>query len=179
MILAASLICSCGPRNNSTPTSEPVAEEPQKTVDVAAEARQAIEQIYAKVLDAYNNHVPESTLKKLKFDKRFLTASFLTDMLIIDSMDNQYPGEVGFHESDHWICGQDWNNVSMHVDSVCKVTDEEAEVWLTLTNMNNNTHQKLKVVQEKGQWKIDDFIVIRQDGMFSERKQMREYMGGI
>ena len=61
------------------------------------------------------------------------------------------------HDSDHWICAQDWcKDLSGKVISVEMINEKKATVVVNIHNCENDYKQILTVVYERNNWFIDD-----------------------
>lgn len=135
-------------------------------------AEEAVKQIYDEVFDAYTT-LTLAEIINADFDHKFLSFDYLQLDTIINEIDGRYPGEIGFHDYDHWIQAQDWDNLSYTIDSTKQVSDTKAQVWITISNFNNKkTPLQLSMVKENGVWKIADFIT----GENSEYEEMQHYI---
>lgn len=84
-------------------------------------------------------------------------------------------GEIGFFDSDYWIQGQDYGDVSISDLAVESLSTDRASILFTLHNLGYCRPMRIELVLEDGQWLIDDFICL--DGPVYDWKQhMEEYL---
>lgn len=150
--------------------SEPMEETPSITDEISAE--QAIMNIYDEVFNAYTD-LSEAEILEADFDHKFLSAYYLELDTIVREIDESYPSEIGFHDYDHWIQGNNWDNsLSYAIASIRNISDNEAEIDMVIINCGQEKPVVIKLVKEKGLWKIYDFI---RDGV-SELSEMEHYI---
>ena len=70
--------------------------------------------------------------------------------------------------------GQDWHNLSISDVKVLSVTPEEATVEFKLHNLDAEYPVSLRLVNEDGNWKIDDFVDVKND--LDWKRSMQEYV---
>ena len=159
------LLTGCGGRHQS----ETVKEEPSVVEEISAE--QAIMNIYDEVFNAYET-LSEREIMAADFDRKFMSAGYLATDSIVRKIDEKYPGEIGFHDYDHWIQGNAWENLSYAIASISETSDKEAVISMVIINCGQEKPIKVKMLIENGEWKIADFI---RDGV-SELQEMQEYI---
>lgn len=155
-----------------------------QTVDTAAVVSR-VQEIYDAVFNVYNK---EDSLRNLdiqmengtwenraKFNTDFCSKEWNALISKIDEIDSLYhSGELGFWEADYWIMGQDWHNLSISDVKVLSVTPEEAAVEFKLHNLDAEYPVSLRMVNEDGNWKIDDFVDVKND--LDWKRSMQEYV---
>lgn len=67
-------------------------------------------------------------------------------------------GMIGFFDSDYWIMGQDWDDLSVSDVRIIAMTDSTATAELNLHNCGSVTVVRLDMVLEDDVWKIDNFV---------------------
>ena len=159
------LMTGCGGRQQS----ETVKEEPSVVEEISAE--QAIMNIYDEVFNAYET-LSEREIMAADFDRKFMSAEYLATDSIVRKIDAKYPGEIGFRDYDHWIQGNDWENLSYAIASISEISEKEAMISMVIFNCGQEKPIKVKMVKENGEWKIADFI---REGV-SELHEMQEYI---
>ncbi len=127
--------------------------------ELTENVRQRVTGIYDEVLGWYNKNS-----KTPNFDtKAFLTPGFAEVIAISDSIADSHD-EIGLIDYDHWTMGQDWDKVSMKIDSVRIYQGEyRAYAYITITNLGNDIPVKLDL-QRTDDWYIDDFVTTDVDG---------------
>lgn len=134
---------------------------------VNQEVTQRVEEIYATVFKAYNE---EDSLRNLEqetdvnarhenFSALYCSEqwnSLVNQIQENDSLHHQ--GELGFWEADYWIMGQDWHNLHISDVKVLSSTVDEATVQFNLHNLDHAKPVTVKMVNENGVWKIDNFM---------------------
>lgn len=149
-----------------TPTTQPTEqtaqnENPQTRPDVALR----VENIYKEVCGAYNkaNQMDFSEgmamLGKKDFDKQFCSKAWHKAVEQVNEKDSQNADEMGFFDFDYWVQGQDFNQLSATDVRVVSIDGDKAVVALNLHNCGEVTPLRLRMVYERGDWFIDDFIV--------------------
>ena len=164
-IVLVIILTGCASRQQS----ETVKEETTIAEEISAE--QAVREIYDEVFKAYNT-LSETEIIAADFDYKFMSAEYLTTDSIVCEIDKKYPGEIGFHDYDHWIQGNNWENLSYEITSTNNTSDDEAVVSMVVFNCGQKKPIKVKMVKENGVWKITDFI---RDGV-SELHEMQDYI---
>ncbi len=152
----------------------------------ATEVENRVKHIYSEVFKSY---LVEDSLRKLgkqagMAPDAHLLRSYqdycsngLTDLMrqvnVMDSL--HHSGEVGFLDSDYWIMAQDFGS-DLAVSDVKTVTmsGNEAVVQLTLHNLGTTKPVSLKMLNEGGDWKIDNFI--DEENGFNLKKAAQEYL---
>jgi hypothetical protein len=164
-IVLVIILTGCASRQQS----ENLKEEPIMVAEISAE--QAVREIYDEVFKAYNT-LSETEIIAADFDHKFMSVEYLTTDSIVCEIDKKYPGEIGFHDYDHWIQGNNWENLSYEITSTNNISDNEGVVSLVVLNCGQKKPIKVKIVKENGVWKIADFI---RDGV-SELHEMQDYI---
>ena len=102
--------------------------------------------------------------RRPNFDsKAYLTQGFAQVIAISDSIAVSLDG-IGLIDYDHWTMGQDWDKVSMKIDSVRIYQGEyRAYAYITITNLGNDIPVKLDL-HRTNDWYIDDFTTTDGDG---------------
>ena len=152
----------------------------------ATEVENQVKRIYSEVFKPY---LIEDSLRKLgkpaemapgahfPHNYRQYCSRGLTDLMrqvnVIDSL--HHPGEVGFLDADYWIMAQDFGS-DLAVSDVKTVTmsGKEAVVQLMLHNLGTTKPVSLKMLNEGGDWKIDNFI--NEEIQFDLKKAAKEYL---
>ena len=80
----------------------------------------------------------------------------------------------GFFDADYWIMGQDWHNLSISDVEVLATTPNEAAVQFQLHNLDTVKPVALKLVNEDGVWKIDNFTDVNND--LDWKQSMQQYV---
>lgn len=159
-------------RQHPTQPSRP-ADKVADTIAVSSERDQLLERvadIYASVFQVY---IYEDSLRNLarlqgspawenrrRFNADFCSQEFNDLLRQVDEVDSLYhAGELGFHEADYWIMGQDWGS-DLHISDVkvVSINGSEASVALTVHNLGTTQQIQLRLVDENGEWMIDTFI---------------------
>lgn len=155
----------CGGRQ----PSEPTVETSSVTEELSVE--QAIMYIYDEVFNAYTD-LSQAEIYEADFDHKFMSSYYLELDTIVREIDESYPSEIGFHDYDHWIQGNDWDNLSYAIVSIRNISDNKAEVDMVIINYGQENPIVVKMVKEEGIWKIYDFI---RNGV-SELSEMEQYI---
>ena len=148
------LIC-CGQKKSHSSN----AELAEVTADDSLEIVECVTKIYEEVFDFYNSN---ENVSMVDFDTRYLSDAFKRAYLMLDEAHSQRLNEFAGIGYDHWIQAQDWEKLSMHVNSV--KFERNPIVNITILHRGNtiqHTDINLDVVltkEDDGRWTIDDFI---------------------
>lgn len=93
----------------------------------------------------------------------------------VDESDSRHPGEIGFFDSNYWVQGQDWEDISISDLVLERITDGNASVSFTLHNLGFKTPMKLVLVWENGEWLIDNFISLGENH-YDWKVAIKEYL---
>ena len=183
LLALALLIGACqGRAVNSDKVAEEAVVNHASDADVVASR---VQEIYDAVFKEYNL---EDSLRNLdllegqgayahrsEFNRNFCSKEWNELVNQIAEIDSLYhPEEMGFWDADYWIMGQDWHNLSISDIEVLAVTPSEAAVQFNLHNFDGANPVALRLVNEDGVWKIDDFQGVNDD--YSWKKLMQEYV---
>jgi hypothetical protein len=152
----------------------------------ATEVENCVKRIYSEVFKPY---LVEDSLRKLgksaemaPDDHRLnsysdFCSSGLTDLMrqvnVIDSL--HHAGEVGFLDSDYWIMAQDFgSDLAVSDVKTVSINGNEALVQLMLHNLGTTKPVSLQLLNEGGNWKIDNFI--DEENGFNLKKAAQEYL---
>ena len=137
--------------------------------ELTEDVKQRVTGIYDEVLKWYNTKDVNERIRN--FDtKAYLTQGFVEMIAISDSIADSRD-EIGCIDYDHWTMGQDWDKVSMKIDSV-RIYQRiyagvySAYAYITITNLGNDIPVKLDLhrAHPKEDWYIDDFMTTDADG---------------
>lgn len=159
-----------GSQESSAVDTTAVADNQEQTAEVRLQA------IYADVFGWYAKaeKSPEVLQQMPDFDEQYMSAGYKDALHKVQAVDKQAEadGEIGFLDSDHWIQGQDFQNLKMSVIGVKPDGNDRCKADVDITNCGTTKRIAVVLVKENGQWMIDDFVV---DGQ-SEKTQMLEYV---
>ena len=145
----------------------------QETVPDTAALLQRVDEIYAKVFDAYNN-TPIAGIPNVGLDTIYCSRDWNKTMTDVAKHDQNLNGKMGYFEADYWIMGQDWHDLSVSDVTVASMTDSTATVDLNLHNCGSVKPVRLAMVCEDGVWRIDDFI--DKDAKYDWKADMKQYL---
>ncbi len=141
-----------------------------------AGAKQALKAIYSDVFSWYAKAEKDiSILNKMPdFNAKYMSANYRNVLRQVTAKDKdcEEEGMVGFFDYDHWVCGQDFQNLSMDILNMSQPNADTRRFEVDITNLGLKKRIGIDLVYENGQWKIDDF---RTDGS-SEKVRMQEYV---
>ena len=124
---------------------------------VAKSAQDSLTAIYAKVFAWYND--PANAGEKTPdFESLYMSADYLKLYKEVVTLDDKHPDMVGFFDADHWVCGQDYQNLSMKIVSGSRVGENGYKAELVISNCGSDTPLAVSMIFENGEWKIDDFL---------------------
>ncbi len=122
------------------------------------EIEKRVNDIYNHVFTEMVEHWSDSNNRPTScyFDSLY----FSKELLLLDNMIGDLENllqEPIIHDSDHWICAQDWcKDLSGKVISVEMINEKKATVVVNIHNCENDYKQILTVVYERNNWFIDD-----------------------
>ena len=114
-----------------------------------------VAEIYQQVAATYTNDNDNPDSRRL--DSLYCSSDWNRLTHVIDSIDRNL-GEMGFFDADYWVMGQDYGDISADNIRVENMDADSASVMLQLHNMGNLIPIRLKMVNEQGNWMIDDFL---------------------
>ncbi len=175
----AMALASCGGNTGKTSEKETadsavIAESDtgEQATDEAQSVRERVESIYADVFGWYAKDTLNSASPD--FESRYMSSGYNVTYAKVDSIDTKNVGMVGLFDYNHWVCGQDWGDLSMKVMNVEKTGNKSYKAEIEVHNLGTTTHVNLTMVEENGQWLIDD---IQQEGIQeSEKTRMTKYI---
>ena len=171
------VICACSPGTNVETTADSAPD--------SAALVQRVTEIYEDVFKDYNLEDSLRNLDLLEgrgvsdhrdaFNRNYCSREWNELLRQISEIDSLYhDGEIGFWEADYWIMAQDWHKLSVSDVKVLVMTTTEAIVEFKLHNFDQANPVTLRLVNEDGVWKIDDFIDVKND--YAWKQSMQEYV---
>ena len=164
----AALLSGCGGSKNAAPMIPMGSEVPQATTETVAEEtvssptepaviENRVKAIYESVALAYPD-VPDLTPSNDSLDLAYCSMEWQTLVEMINAKDADDASSEKFFDSDYWIMGQDYQNISA-TDIKAEVKDNtHADATLNLHNCGKTTKVRLEMVFERGEWFIANFI---------------------
>ena len=149
------------------------------------EVCQSVDSIYSQVFDWYSKAEKDLSLlqESPDFEALYTSSDYNKLFREVKAIDDSIPaGEaVGFFDYDHWVCGQDFQDLSMTIVSCTKEAADRYSVVITVRNCGTDSFVRLAMVQEEGHWLIDDFCRIPDatttpDTSLSEKARMKDYV---
>ena len=132
--------------------------------------------IYSDVFGWYTRAEKDvSILNEMpNFDSLYLSADYKTLIRKIQDKDRpiEEQGEIGFFDSNHWICGQDFQGLLMNIVAISPVKAKKCSANINITNCGTVNRVIVDLVFERGQWMIDDFCINKT----SEKERMKKYL---
>ncbi len=139
------------------------------------EATKSLKTIYAQVFAWYTKAEKDISLlsKNPNFEARYMSSSYNGIFKKVRKMDEKLAtdGYLGFFESDHWVCGQDFQNVKAKVNEGVMKGDRYC-TNVSVINLGETHEVGVKMVKENGKWLIDDMVF---SGV-SEKNSMQLYL---
>lgn len=184
VIVAAVLsLCACGRQGKTgadgcgtAANADSAAIVLEEAAADECEAGDSLRAMYADVFAWYAKAEKDISLlsRKPDFEARYMSSSYNALYRRVLSADGAAAdgGEIGFFDSDHWICGQDFQNLSATVAKVSRLAAGKCAAEVVVTNCGQRDTIGVDLVKEGAAWKIDDF---RTAGG-SEKTRMREYL---
>lgn len=143
---------------------------------------QRVNDIYTDVFQHYELMASPDWNRRLTGIKppavKFCTRDWNDLVTQVTSFDatNVPDGQMGFFDADYWIMGQDWGDLKVSDVQVKAMTDTTATVELNLHNLGSATTVRLEMLQERDDWRIDNFIDLTHD--IDWKANMKEYLSG-
>lgn len=151
--------------------------------DIKEEVARRVKEIYDIVIPWYNSH--EGDIRSVNdFDGRFLSK----DMQMMGAQvgtilrelhekgeDDIPPG----YDYDHWVMGQDWENLSIRTDSIRVLSPDTAEAYMCITNCGYPQKFMLMMTRDEKEWFIDDFRQYDEQAKgfaISDKRNIQDYI---
>lgn len=162
-----SMIIACSSNNKADKHSEAYLSE-------------RVTAIYDDVFGVYNENNTAnglSVISQRNFEKDYCSKDFNDVLKQVEDYDKEHAEEddLGYYESDYWIQGQDWSNLSMKIESISELKENSAKVRVIITNFGEDELVELPMVFERDDWYIDNFITFGEYG-YDEKLGMKEYI---
>ena len=131
-----------------------------------------------KRVDAIYSDVAAGQFSSDELSKRYCSEDWNKTVALVDEFDRKNnEGMLGFFEYDYWVQGQDVSELHISDLALESLEGDKATVSFKLYNFGSATPMQLKLVREKGNWQIDDFISL---GEYPTdlKAAMQEYIKG-
>lgn len=131
-----------------------------------------------KRVDAIYSDVAAGQFSSDELSKRYCSEDWNKTVALVDEFDQKNnEGMLGFFEYDYWVQGQDVSELHISDLALESLEGDKATVSFKLYNFGTATPMRLKLVREKGNWQIDDFISL---GEYPTdlKAAMQEYIKG-
>ena len=118
--------------------------------------------IYDDVFGVYNENNTANgwaVISQRNFENDYCSKDFNDVVKQVEEYDKAHAEEddLGYYESDYWIQGQDWSDLSMKIESISELQENSAKVRVIITNFGEDELVELPMVFERGDWYIDEF----------------------
>ena len=159
--------------NQNNSTNAVVADSTSTEIE-ASVGQLAKEQITKRLEEIFDDVVKG---RAQDCDERFFSSDFKRIYKEVEDIDERYnQGGVGFWDSGFWDMSQDNIGMSIVVNDVYDIKDNEAiaNVTFSIKYYGGTTephNEDIKVILEDGKWVLDD--------LHGYKKQMKEYIEGI
>ena len=83
------------------------------------------------------------------------------------------------YDYDHWVMGQDWENLSIKTDSIHVLSPDTAEAYMCITNCGSPQKFMLMMTRDEKEWFIDDFRQYDEQTKtfsISDKKNIQDYI---
>lgn len=156
------------------------AKQNRSDADIKEEVAQRVKEIYDIVIPWYNSH--EGDIRSVNdFDERFLSKEMQMmraqmSAILHEKETDDFPPAYDY---DHWVMGQDWENLSIRTDSVCVLSPDTAEAYMCITNCGSPQKFMLMMTRDEKEWFIDDFRFYDErvnSFAFSEKRNIQDYI---
>jgi len=131
------------------------------------EVRQRVTEMYDEIFALYNKSDEAADGALQMFNDMFLSRDFRN----LDSTLSARQSDEVFPDYDHWIQGQDWQNLSYSIDTISTLPGSRAMVQMNIVNFGHPQALQLIMVKDDSLWMIDDFVT-----EFSEKQAMKELL---
>lgn len=151
--------------------------------DIKEEVARQVKEIYDTVIPWYNSH--EGDIRSVNdFDERFLSKEMQMMRAQVGAIlrelhekgeDDIPPG----YDYDHWVMGQDWENLSIRTDSIRVLSPDTAEAYMCITNCGYPQKFMLMMTRDEKEWFIDDFRLYDErvnSFAFSDKRNIQDYI---
>ena len=96
--------------------------------------------IYDDVFGVYNENNTANGLaiiSQRNFEQDYCSADFNAVLKQVEDYDKAHAEEddLGYYESDYWIQGQDWQDLSMKIESISELTEKSAKVRIMIPTL--------------------------------------------
>ena len=139
------------------------------------EATKSLQTIYEQVFAWYMKAEKDISLlsKTPDFEARYMSSSYNDILKKVRKLDDKLAadGYVGFFESDHWVCGQDFQDIKAKVKEGVMKGDRYCTT-VSVKNLGESHEVAVEMVKENGKWLIDDMLF---SGV-SEKNSMQRYL---
>lgn len=148
--------------------------------DIKEEVARRVKEIYDIVIPWYNSH--EGDIRSVNdFDERFLSKEMQMmraqmSAILHEKETDDFPPAYDF---DHWVMGQDWENLSIKTDSIHVLSPDTAEAYMCITNCGSPQKFMLMMASDEKEWFIDDFRFYDErvnSFAFSEKRNIQDYI---
>ena len=144
-------IASCTQQQGNTANETGNTEESYQTT--AEGLAKYVEAIYGDVNREFANEI------QMDLDSAYCSAKWNAQLAELHKKLEQNPDKpIDFFSVNYWIMGQDALNVRASNVEVEELSSSNAVVSLDLSNFGSSTHVQLNMINEGGEWKIDNFI---------------------
>lgn len=131
------------------------------------EVRQRVTEMYDEIFALYNKSEEAADGAPQMFNDMFLSRDFRN----LDSTLNARQPDESFPDYDHWIQGQDWQNLSYSIDTISTLPGSRAMVQMSIVNFGQPQALQLIMVKDDSLWMVDDFVT-----EFSEKQAIKELL---
>lgn len=171
--IVAALMAGCAQHQNkeaaqlSQYSVEQLDDSEEITPIDTMEVRRRVAEIYDEVFALYNksDEVADGALQM--FNDMFLSREFRS----LDSTLSARQASEVYPDYDHWIQGQDWQDLSYSIDTISTLPGSRAMVQLSIVNFGQPQALQLIMVKDDSLWMIDDFVT-----EFSEKQVVKELL---
>ncbi|MBQ8152321.1 MAG: hypothetical protein IJ069_01395 [Prevotella sp.] len=132
--------------------------------------RQRVDIIYGRyqnpVYDEYGIRLMDNSVN---YDSAFCTSRYMAMMrLALEKLNDEEP----LFDYDHWTNSQDDNNFTYTIKEVSNITDSTAVITITAHNFDNDYPIMLRLLFERDDWYVDDFLAT--DGVGSDKDYFQD-----
>lgn len=138
-----------------------------------------VNDVYASVFEHYEFVLPDSVGGTASpfdvLDSMYCTADWNALLARVKAKDSRLDeGMMGFMAADHWVMGQDWQDLALSDVQVTSMTGTSATVELNLHNCGQVIPVRLEMLLEADGWRIDNFIDVKNN--LDWKASMKEYV---
>jgi hypothetical protein len=151
---------------------------PDDSIHTEAYISQRVKHIYDLVYDSYRKNTINAN--RQISTEQFTSAEYnnlLREATRLTPKDNML--DIPGADYDHWVMGQDWENLSIRTDSIRVLSPDTAEAYMCITNCGYPQRFMLMMTRDEKEWFIDDFRQYDEQAKgfaISDKRNIQDYI---